>query len=1000
MRKFGQALMSYGKKAILPDFATLCYCFLLLTLIWSAAFWQIDQDRKNTLAAVAHENEKFCRAFDEQVRRIFYTNEHYLGMIKQEFEKTYSVTPAIHQLLSELAHDSVFIQVGVYSAQGEVLASRFKPPANINVADLPHVRAHLAADSGQVYIGKPFVGRISKQLSIHMSKRLNSSDGSFAGVAVVAVDPAYFTRFYHTMDFNDNYVVRVIGLDGVVRASNTASEIGIDASNTNLFARLAQQPAGFYRSSGKVFGRKVLTNYFRMTNYPFVLQVGVDERALTPLTQRRNGYLIAASGVSIFVLVSSLILIRSSRRLRRSETQLQVSFDELTSAHEEITATEEELRSQYDSLLQINEHASRQNTILSLLQETTFIVVNKLDMDQLLKTIVRQAALMAGAEDAFIVLPSADHQYLEVKAGIGIYGEGNFDKAPIGSGLMGKVFASGRTEVVEDYQNWQGRMDYPMADTIQSLLAAPLYAKSQIAGVFGVALRQSGGRFDDDQMRMLACFAELASLALENASMHQNVQEELNRRIQLTEELSQMQAERQAVMDAIPDAMIIMDHSGRLISVRRPHEDFGPFVDDRDLAGLCIAETLPNDIADDCKAYISQAIETGVSCGREFTVLMGGDARYWDVRFSKIGPDKVLVMIRDITVVRRSQEQVEFLSLHDPLTSLYNRTYFEDMMEKLPQQDCGVAIVVCDVDGLKLINDTLGHSAGDNLLRVVAATLREAVHGVEGKVARIGGDEFAVILNKPEKLKIEETVERIRYLIEVYNADNQNLPVSLSIGWAADYVSCRHADEVFKQADNAMYRQKMHQSQSMRSSIVETMMKALEARDYITEGHADRLGDYAEKMGLLLDLPEGRLADLRLLAKFHDIGKVGIPDHILNKPGKLSDEELAVMRGHCEIGCRIALASPDLSPIADWILKHQEWWDGSGYPLGIQKDQIPIECRILALADAYDAMTNDRPYRKALSSETALLEITRFSGTQFDPELAILFIEMIKGQFR
>lgn len=147
-----------------------------------------------------------------------------------------------------------------------------------------------------------------------------------------------------------------------------------------------------------------------------------------------------------------------------------------------------------------------------------------------------------------------------------------------------------------------------------------------------------------------------------------------------------------------------------------------------------------------------------------------------------------------------------------------------------------------------------------------------------------------------------------------------------------------------------------------------------------------------------MGLSEMRIqADLRLFAQFHDIGKVGIPDQILFKNGPLTLEEMVIMKRHCEIGYRIAQASPDLLPIAEWILKHHEWWNGKGYPLGLKGEEIPLECRILAIADAYDAMTNDRPYRKALTREEALSEIKKCSGTQFDPRLVDMFLKMMQG---
>jgi HD-GYP domain-containing protein (c-di-GMP phosphodiesterase class II) len=197
--------------------------------------------------------------------------------------------------------------------------------------------------------------------------------------------------------------------------------------------------------------------------------------------------------------------------------------------------------------------------------------------------------------------------------------------------------------------------------------------------------------------------------------------------------------------------------------------------------------------------------------------------------------------------------------------------------------------------------------------------------------------------------------------------------------------------DLYIQADNNMYREKLHQIQSARSAIVKTVMKLLKERDFITEGHAERLQDIVSNLGAAIGLSASQIADLRLLGQFHDIGKVGVSDKVLLKPGKLTAEETIEMQRHCEIGYRIALSSGELAPIADWILKHQEWWDGSGYPLGLAGYDIPLECRILAIADAYDAMTNDRPYRKAMGYDDAIAELKRCAGTQFDPELVETF---------
>ena len=349
-------------------------------------------------------------------------------------------------------------------------------------------------------------------------------------------------------------------------------------------------------------------------------------------------------------------------------------------------------------------------------------------------------------------------------------------------------------------------------------------------------------------------------------------------------------------------------------------------------------------------------------------------------------------IVEDIRERKEAEEQLIYLSYHDSLTGLYNRVYFEQELRRIEKGRLAAAgIIVCDVDGLKLVNDTLGHDVGDTLLAVAAGVIRDSFRK-EDVVARIGGDEFAVLLPDSSRDVVEIAHRRLKENIEKYNTTNPDIPLSISAGYAFCGQEFSGVNELFKAADNSMYREKLHSCNSARSAIVQTLMKALEARDFITEGHADRLQDIVARMAQATGLNGHKAADLRLFAQFHDIGKVGIPDRILFKPGPLTPEEYSEMQKHCEIGHRIALSSPDLATIADWILKHHEWWNGGGYPLGLEGREIPLECRILGIADAYDAMVSDRPYRRAMPQEEAVKELKRCAGTQFDPELVDRFV--------
>ncbi len=362
---------------------------------------------------------------------------------------------------------------------------------------------------------------------------------------------------------------------------------------------------------------------------------------------------------------------------------------------------------------------------------------------------------------------------------------------------------------------------------------------------------------------------------------------------------------------------------------------------------------------------------------------------------------KVIAELVVNTLIRHENDKtIRYLSFHDQLTGLYNRHYFANEMKRLEgSREYPIAVISADLDGLKLINDTFGHAEGDRYLQAGADLLKSALRSSD-ILARVGGDEFALILPHTTKEAAEELIIRIRRRIDQYNQGNKGLPVSISIGLAVSLSSKEPLEESYKRSDNAMYDDKLKRGQLARAGIVASIVASLTERDNLAEGDREQVREISASLGQALGLSKSQLANLDLLSQVYDLGKVGLDDSLLHsnmlkKAGDLSDAEREAIYRHPETGYRIAIASPELADVADLVLKHHENFDGTGYPLGLEGEEIPLECRILSLAIAYSSMTKTRPYAGKLTRKEALEEIRRCAGGQFDPRLVELFVDIM-----
>jgi diguanylate cyclase (GGDEF)-like protein len=355
-------------------------------------------------------------------------------------------------------------------------------------------------------------------------------------------------------------------------------------------------------------------------------------------------------------------------------------------------------------------------------------------------------------------------------------------------------------------------------------------------------------------------------------------------------------------------------------------------------------------------------------------------------------------------VRQRELERLKRAALTDSLSGLGNHRAFEEDLQRdldrAAETGAELSLALLDLDGLKQTNDAHGHQAGDECIRSVATALHEAGPGTSAY--RIGGDEFALIVHDRRAV---DTLYLVQHLQTHMTASSETLPVSASSGVAE---SCRTLgrDGLIRRADLALIQAKRSHrrcllynealeptlstpdqaaEQRHTDALATALARAVDAKDSYTHSHCETVSELCGLIAQELGMGARQIGRLRLAGLLHDVGKIGITDTILQKPGPLTDDEFAVMKTHTRLGHAIVSAA-ERPTEAGWILHHHERLDGAGYPDGLAGDQIPLESRIILVADAFEAITADRPYRMHRSADAAMVELERNAGTQFDPD--------------
>ncbi len=453
---------------------------------------------------------------------------------------------------------------------------------------------------------------------------------------------------------------------------------------------------------------------------------------------------------------------------------------------------------------------------------------------------------------------------------------------------------------------------------------------------------------------------------------------------------------------SVGDGVISTDHQGRITIMNEAAQS---------MTGWCLKEAMGKQLHDiyvlyhektraSLKNHVHEVINKGEMKKHEDIILIGKDQNEVPIE-DRSSPIKnslgnitgAVIVFRDITDKKEKQKRNEFMIYHDALTGLYNRRYMDDALKKVERsRHLPLTIMVVDVNGLKLTNDAFGHDNGDELLKKVAEILIE-VSRENDVVARVGGDEFVILLPRTNIAQAEEIKKQIVKMAKA--KEHHPIMISLGIGYAAKTYNTQNLKEVQKVADNNMYRDKLKYGKIMKGKMVGEILKNINEEFPTEKRHLENVETYCRELAIALEFSKAEITRVTNAGRLHDIGKISVPKEILEKPGKLTLEEYEIIKRHSEVSYQILKSVDQFAVIAEDVLYHHERIDGTGYPEGISGDDIPMNSKIIAVVDSYDAMVGNRSYQKRKTKDEAIEELRRFSGTQFDSHIVDVFIEKV-----
>jgi len=485
----------------------------------------------------------------------------------------------------------------------------------------------------------------------------------------------------------------------------------------------------------------------------------------------------------------------------------------------------------------------------------------------------------------------------------------------------------------------------------------------------------------------------IVSMGEDITILAQNITE----RILAKQALFESERKYSSYIENAPDAVFVVDEKGNYVDANNAATKITGYSRE-ELLKMNIRDITPVESMSQAVEHFGELIQAGSSRGELQYIHKNGSLRWWSLDAVKLDVNRFLGFARDISDKKKVESEILHLSYHDHLTGLYNRRFFEQELKRLDTlENLPISIIMFDVNGLKLVNDSFGHDAGDTLLKKAAEAINKVCRGKDLS-ARIGGDEFVLFLPKTSSKECVEIANQIKELSSKEKV--ANIELSISYGYDTKEMDKQSILEIMANAENYMYRYKLFERSSNRSKTTDLIMNTLFEKSKREAAHSNRVSSICQIIASTMGLGNEAINKIRIAGLIHDIGKIGVAESILNKPGILTSDERSEIERHPEIGWRLLSSTNEYSELAQLVLNHHEKWDGSGYPNGIKGEAIPFEARIIAIADAYDAMTSNRSYRVALNNEEAIEELRRGAGTQFAPEIVEVFVNQVLTKTR